>query len=225
MVMLRARQVTSVDEIVLCTTERPLDDELVEIAKRCGIKYYRGSLEDKLDRWLGATKAFGVDYFVTFDGDDLLCDPELICIAVEQMDRGGIDFIRAPKDLICGSFTYCVKSSALEKVCSIKDTNDTEMMWVYFEETGMFEVRDLAVKDRVFYNPEIRLTLDYPEDFEFFRRIFEHFNAVNNDVSLRDIVKFLDEDPEVTKINSFRQQDYLKNQKKKTKLVIKGAVS
>ncbi len=225
MVILRAKQVASVDEIVLCTTERPVDNELVEIAKRCGIQYFRGSLEDKLDRWLCAAKAFGVDYFVTFDGDDLLCDPELIRIAMNQMDGGGIDFIKAPKDLICGSFTYCMTTAALEKVCSIKDTNDTEMMWVYFEDTGMFEVRDLAIKDRVFYSPYMRLTLDYPEDFEFFRHIFEHFNAVNNDVPLRDIVKFLDANPEVTKINLFRQQDYLANQKKKTKLVIREGIA
>lgn len=225
MVMLRAKLVRNVDEVILCTTTRQLDDDLVGIADKLGIRHYRGSLEDKLDRWLGATRAFNVDFFATMDGDDLLCDPELISIGIDQMERESCDFIRAPKDLICGSFTYCVRTEALEKVCGMKDTTDTEMMWVYFEDTGMFQVRDLSVKDSVFYRPEIRLTLDYPEDFEFFSRIFEHFNAVNNDVPLRDIVKFLDANPEVTRINSFRQQDYLENQKKKTKLVIKEAIS
>lgn len=221
MVILRAKQVKRTDEVVLCTTTRPLDDQIVEIAKNNGIKYFRGSMEDKLDRWLGATKAFNIDFFATMDGDDLLCDPELIAIGLDQMEREACDFIKAPKELICGSFTYCVKASALEKVCSIKDTSDTEMMWVYFENTGMFNVRDLDVRDPIFFNTDIRLTLDYQEDFEFFRTIFEHFDCKNNDVPLRDIVTFLKRNPDIAKINLFRQQDYLANQKKKTKLVIK----
>jgi spore coat polysaccharide biosynthesis protein SpsF (cytidylyltransferase family) len=221
MVILRAKQVKRVDEVVLCTTTRPLDDQLVEIAKKNRVNYFRGSFEDKLDRWFGATKVFNIDFFATMDGDDLLCDPELITTGIDQMERENCDFIKAPKDLICGSFTYCVKTSALEKVCSIKGTNDTEMMWVYFENTGMFDVRDLDVRDPIFFNADIRLTLDYQEDFEFFRSIFEHFDCKNNDVPLREIVSFLKSNPEIIKINSFRQQDYLANQKKKTKLVIK----
>jgi spore coat polysaccharide biosynthesis protein SpsF len=221
MVILRAKQVRTVDEVVLCTTERPIDDELVRIAERQGIKYFRGSLEDKLLRWLGAAKEYGIDFFTTMDGDDLLCDPELIELSVRQMERGDCDYIKAPWGLVCGSFTYSIMVSALEKVCSIKDTQDTEMMWVYFEDTGFFRVSDLDIDDNIFLNDKIRLTLDYPEDFKFFARIFEHFQCVNNDVPLRSIIEFLNEHPEITDINYSRQKDYLENQKRKTKLIIK----
>jgi spore coat polysaccharide biosynthesis protein SpsF len=221
LVISRAKKVKDVDEIVLCTTIRPLDDRIVEIAKKSGIKYFRGSLEDKLDRWLGAVKKFDIDYFVTMDGDDLFCDPELISISINQIKNTNCDFIKAPKGLICGAFTYCIKAKALEKVCSIKDTSDTEMMWVYFENTGLFNVCDLDIKNTIYYNDNIRLTLDYPEDFEFFKIIFESFNCMNNDVPLSEIIKFLIENPDIIKINSFRQQDFLENQKRKTKLVVK----
>ena len=222
LVILRAKQVKGVDEVILCTTERSLDDRIVDIAeKSCGIKYFRGSLEDKLDRWLGAARKFDVDFFVTMDGDDLLCDPELIEMSVNQMEKGGCDFIKAPKDLVCGSFTYTLKTEALQKVCEMKDTNDTEMMWVYFEGTGKFKVCDLDIKDKIFFDRSIRLTLDYKEDFEFFSNIFERFGCKNNDVPLREILSFLKNHPEVIEINSFRKQDYLENQKRKTRLVLK----
>jgi len=221
LVILRAKKVRTADQIVLCTTERPVDDEIVEIAKRCGISYYRGSMEDKLARWLGAAEKFGVDFFATFDGDDLLCEPELIEWGLEQMEAEGLDFMKAPKDLICGSYTNCIRVSALKKVCEIKDTDDTEMMWVYFEDTGLFKTGELKVRDKIFLDPSIRLTLDYTEDFEFFKNIIEHFADRENGTSLRDVIKYLDANPEVKKINYFRQQDYLANQKKKTKLVIK----
>jgi spore coat polysaccharide biosynthesis protein SpsF len=224
MVILRAKQAREVDDVILCTTERPVDDEIVAIAKKQGIKYFRGSLDDKLLRWLGAAKKHDIDFFATMDGDDLLCDPELIELAVRQMTKGDSDYIKAPQGLICGSFTYCIKVNALEKVCSIKDTQDTEMMWVYFEDTGLFRVRDLDVKDRTFFSDSIRLTLDYPEDFDFFSKIFEHFNCLNNDVPLREVVGFLNDHPEIVSINTARQKDYLENQKKKTKLIIKKSV-
>lgn len=221
MVILRAKQVRGVDDVILCTTERSVDDVIVDIAKKQGIKHFRGSLEDKLLRWQGAAKAHGIDFFATMDGDDLLCDPELIELGVTQMEESGCDYIKAPPGLICGSFTYCIRVNALNKVCEIKDTADTEMMWVYFEDTGLFKVSDLIVEDRVFFTDDIRLTLDYPEDFEFFSRIFEHYRCTDNDVPLREITGFLKEHPEIVAINSARQKDYLENQKKKTKLVIK----
>lgn len=223
LVISRAKQVRGVDEVILCTTERLIDYRLVRIAKECGIEYFRGSLEDKLDRWLGAVNRFGIDCFVTMDGDDLFCDPELMSVSIDQIKTANCDFIKAPEGLVCGAFTYCIKAEALEKVCSIKDTSDTEMMWVYFEDTGLFNVCNLPVKDDILFNDKIRLTLDYSDDFEFFKTIFESLNCVNNDVPLSEIIKFLLENPEIIGINSFRQQEFLENQKRKTKLVIKDA--
>lgn len=217
----RAKLVHGIDEVVLCTTERTIDNEIVSIAERCGIKYFRGSLEDKLDRWLGAARQFNIDFFVTFDGDDLFCDPALIEMAVSQMEAGDYDFMKAPDGLACGGFTYAIKVAALEKVCQIKDTADTEMMWVYFEETGLFSLTELEVKEPVYFGENRRLTLDYPEDYEFFSTVFEKLQCSNNDVPLKEIMVFLNNNPEIVKINAFRQADFLANQKRRTKLVLK----
>lgn len=222
MVILRAKQVKNVDAVIVCTTERLIDNGIVQIAEKCGVLHYRGSLDDKLVRWLGAAKKFEIDGFVTMDGDDLLCDPELTTKGIEQLRMSGVDFIEAPQGLICGSFTYGIRTTALEKVCSIKGTSDTEMMWVYFKDTGLFKVSTLKVDDVVFFDSNIRMTLDYDEDFLFFKAIFEHFNCVNNDTPLRDIVPYLKEHPEIVQLNAFRHQHWSSNQKKKTKLVLKG---
>lgn len=223
MVMLRAQLVRNADTVIVCTTERSIDDGIVEIASRCGVEYFRGSLDDKLDRWLGATRKFNIDIFVTADGDDLLCDPELMEAGIEQLKTTDVDFLEAPEDLICGSFTYGIRSAALEKVCSIKGTNDTEMMWVYFKDTGLFKVATLAGQDPIFFNPDIRMTLDYEEDLAFFRAIFQHYQCINNDTPLRVIVPFLKEHPEIAQLNAFRRQDWAKNQKLKAKLILKDS--
>ncbi|HHT9112401.1 MAG TPA: cytidylyltransferase domain-containing protein [Candidatus Wunengus sp. YC65] len=221
MVIIRAKMVRNVDSVVVCTTERPVDDSIVQIAEKCGVLYYRGNLEDKLDRWLGAANKFGIDAFVTMDGDDLLCDPELMELGVNQLSMTDVDFIEAPQGLICGSFTYGIRTTALEKVCSIKDTTDTEMMWVYFKDSGLFKVSILKVTDPVFYDPDIRMTLDYVEDLAFFNAIFTHFDCVNNDLPLKVIIPYLKNNPEVIKINAFRHRDWSTNQQKKTRLILK----
>lgn len=221
MIMQRAKLTKNANIIVVCTTERNIDDRIIEIAQRAGVDYFRGSLEDKLDRWYGAVKKFNVDLIATFDGDDLLCAPELIDLGFEQMEKEGIDFLKAPPNLAVGAFTYCIRSTALEKVCSIKDTEDTEMMWTYFEDTGLFKIDELRVEDKIYFNPDARLTLDYQEDFDFFENIFKYFNNVENSVSLRDVMSYLNEYPEIIKINSKKQKEWRQNQMNKTKLVLK----
>lgn len=225
MVMLRAKLVRNADVVVVCTTERPVDNAIVALAGKCGVHFSRGSLDDKLDRWLGAARKYEIDYFVTMDGDDLLCDPELMSMGLDQLKLSSVDFLEAPQGLICGAFTYGIRTSALEQVCKIKDTSDTEMMWVYFKDTGLFNVASLAVNDSVFYNTSIRMTLDYIEDFNFFKAIFEHFNCSVNDVSLRNIVPYLQDHPDIVQLNAYRHQDWAANQLKRTKLVLKDRMS
>jgi spore coat polysaccharide biosynthesis protein SpsF len=206
---------TKADIVVLCTTFLREDDILHYFADVKNIRCYRGSVEDKLMRWWGAAKTFGVDFFVTMDGDDLLCEPELVDLAFDQYKKTGADFIES-KDVPCGAFTYGIKVSALDKVCKIKDTDKTEMMAPYFTETGLFKVEQLEVPE-VFKRPEIRMTLDYKADVRFFRRVF---GSLKNP-TLRDVIEFLDRYPGVVSINRHCQQKYLDNQKRKTQVVLK----
>ncbi len=221
LIIKRAKQAKSFDAVVVCTTTRPIDDEVEEIAKRNGALVYRGSLKDKLDRWNNAAKTYGVDYIVTFDGDDLFCEPKLLDMGAEQIETRGLDFIEAPEGLICGAFTYAFTAKALDKVCSIKASDDTEMMWTYFKDTGLFRTGVLENVPEIYFSNDIRSTLDYPEDFAFYTKVFEHFQCEENDVDLADIVLYLREHPEIAKINIGRQEEFLANQKAKTHLVVK----
>lgn len=221
LIVKRALLAKNFNEVIVCTTTRDLDDEVVEIAERNGAKTFRGSLDDKLARWNGAATQYGVDYIVTFDGDDLFCDPKLLDMGADQIVSRCLDFIEAPAGLICGAFTYAFTAKALKKVCEIKASEDTEMMWTYFKDSGLFQCGTLEGVEPVYYNERIRATLDYPEDFEFFTKIFEHYNCVNNDVGLDIIAEYLNQHPEIADINIARQAEFLANQKAKTHLELK----
>jgi spore coat polysaccharide biosynthesis protein SpsF len=92
------------------------------------------------------------------------------------------------------------------------------MMMPYFTETGLFKVEPLWNVPKELQRPEIRMTLDYEDDLKFFKAIFGNFKST---VPLREVLPFLDENPELIKINQYLQQRFLDNQRSKTKLVIK----
>ena len=218
----RVKKSKMANVVVLCTTHLAEDDVLEEIAKKENIECFRGSVKDKLERWRGAAEKFHVDFFVTADGDDLFCEPELIDLAFVQAESKGPDFIKGDGvrgvDVPVGAFTYGIKVKALQRVCIIKDTDDTEMMWAYFEDTGFFNCQKLENVPGELKRPEIRMTLDYPDDFKFFQTVI---GALGTDVGLRDVLEYLDKHPEVIAINQHLQKGFRANQKSKTRLLLK----
>lgn len=208
------------DIVILTTTQLPEDDILCEIAKKENIEYFRGSVEDKLGRWLGAAEKFKVEFFVNADGDDLFCEPELIDLAFRQYEKRKPDYI-GENGLVSGTYSYGIKTKALKKVCQIKDTNEITRMGVYFTDTGLFECEELQGVDNIYKRPEIRATLDYPDDFKFFKTIIEGLGKIKNDFNLKDIIRYLDKNPEIIKINQYLEKAFKNRQKNTTKLILK----
>jgi len=216
----RMTQVSRADAIVLCTTTRPTDDALVAIAEQEGIQFTRGSTEDKLMRWLQAAIEHDVDLIATADGDDPFCSPTLIDSAFTQLeDCDTLDFVRAPEGLVCGGFTYALRTKALEKVCRIKGSEDTEMMWPYFEDTGLFSGVDLSPIPPALLDDRLRLTVDYPEDMDL-ARVLASYGQLSKDDSLENLVGYVEMHPALREINFFRHREWKDNQIAKTKLVL-----
>ena len=218
----RMKLLKEADEIIMCTSTEPSDDILEKIACQQGINVFRGSLHDKIARWLGAVNQFNLDYFVTVDAaDDIFCDPELIDLAIRQMKQTPCDYLKIPDDLVCGGAAPCISATALKHVFEIKDTDQVEDYTVYFTKTGLFNVREIIVDDPIFHNDSIRLTMDYKEDYDLFARIFDELAIDNNNVPLRKILGLLNQKPELIKINFFRHRDYLQNRERIAALILK----
>jgi spore coat polysaccharide biosynthesis protein SpsF len=62
-------------EIVVATTTSPDDDPLVAAASRIGVRWYRGSEQDVLDRYLGAAREARAEAVVRVTSDCPLWDP------------------------------------------------------------------------------------------------------------------------------------------------------
>ena len=78
----RIKRCNEVDQIILSTTNEEADDQLVSIAEREGIEYYRGPTENVALRYSETVDAFNLDHFVRITGDATLCDEEMIDKAI-----------------------------------------------------------------------------------------------------------------------------------------------
>jgi len=202
----RAKAARCPDLVVLCTSTHPDDKVLVDMAHRNGIEAFRGSPEDKLDRYLQAARKYGIDFIVNVDGDDILCDPKLIDRTIKHFKKTGSDCIFW-RGFPVGAVPTGIKVEALERVCQLKEERDTEVWGGYFTDTGLFKVEYLNASDDM-KHPEFRMTLDYPEDLEFFRTVFKRLYSSGKIFSLEEVVKLLEENPEIAEINQGVQKAY-----------------
>jgi len=204
----RVKRADEPDSIVLCTTTNPIDDEIVSLAKKIGIDSFRGNEVDVLERYRQAAREFNVKHIVNVDGDDIFCDPLFIDITSRILKSSNFDFI-GWNNLPLGTSPVGIKVNALEKVCSLKETINTETGWgKFFTETGLFQVKYLSPDDPELIDTSIRLTLDYPEDFQLFEKIYDN---LKEPFSLKDVINLLHKKPELQKINEKVKEIYWKN--------------
>jgi spore coat polysaccharide biosynthesis protein SpsF len=52
------------------------------------------------------------------------------------------------------------------------------------------------------YSMTHRWTIDYPEDYDFIKTVYEHLYLENPMFGLGDILRLLEQQPEITRINS-----------------------
>ena len=204
----RIKLAKSIDEIIICTSTNTQDNVLEEIAFEENIKIFRGHEDDVIQRLYDASVAYNLNYALNITADCPLVSIEYIEKTIEKYKETGADLIRS-LDLPHGFFSYGLKVDAMKKVCEIKNENDTEVWGKYFTDTGLFEVFDIKIPNNIIRN-EFRLTLDYPQDFEFFQKIYKRFGANTFKTGMQEIIQFLDDNPSITNINKNLKKSYKK---------------
>ena len=187
------------NEIIMCTSTNPQDDILVDVAEKEEIKWFKGSEEDVLDRIFNAAKKFNIDFVVSTTADNPLVDSIYIDKIIQKFRETNADYITCKK-LPLGAFSYGIKVKALEKVIELKKEKNTEIWGRFFEEIDEFKKIELEVEDEL-NHPEIRLTVDEKEDLELIRKIFDNFYIHKKDFELKEIIKYLLNNPDLMNIN------------------------
>lgn len=187
---------------VLATSTNPDDAELEEYVVNDNVGFFRGSEDDPAERMLDAAEKYGFDIIVRVTGDSPLISYELIDILIESHLKSSADysyFLESPK----GTVPEIINCEAIKKLKSLTDTDGfSEYMSLYFRNNpDIFTVNEVLAPEE-FRFPEYRLNLDYPEDYELQKKIFDGLQVRKESVSLSKVVSFLKEHPDLLKINS-----------------------
>ena len=200
----RIGQAKEIDGIIIATTENPVDEAIVEVAKKCGVKYFRGSENDVLSRYYYAAKEFGVSHVIRITSDCPLVDPHIIDDVVKCYKEKHSDIMTNvpnewekmsyPRGLDLEIFPFSWLEKAFIEATSSYDR----------EHVSPF-IYDNA-KDRYYYKYEkdysqYRWTLDTPEDWNVIEMIYNHFYHGQHNFYFEDIIAYMEEHPEVALMN------------------------
>ena len=200
-------------EPIVCTSTHKSDDSIELLANDLGVKIFRGSLDNKLKRWLNCAKFFNVDKFHTIDADDPFFDGPQMIKSMQILDEKNYDCICPTKSSSEGnaSVGYSLTTDIIEKSLSrVPDETDTEMMWYFLERVKGIKMHILEEMNN--NKQSVRLTLDFEEDYwllSFIQRMLGTY------ASRQDINNLFSSNPDLAKINLFRNNEWKKAQIKK----------
>lgn len=189
--------------ILIATTTNSTDDSIESLANSLGILCYRGSEQNVLERIYYASKTNSAEFIIELTGDCPLIDPKLIDDCVDE-------FIKSyPKSkyvtnsnnssVPCGMDVQAFSFSDLEQIYLNKpDENDKEHVSYSFyakkDSSKKFNPTFLRYSPPL-HRPELRVTLDYLEDYVTIKKIFEDLYPRDQNFGLKEIINWLDSNP------------------------------
>lgn len=196
----RVQKSKYVDEVIVLTS---INKENLSIVKLCAdlcVRVFAGSEDDVLDRFYQAAKLLKPDYVVRVTGDCPLYDSALLDTAIESM--GNADYIAQlhTETFPDGLDIEVIKLSALEKSWREAElVSEREHVTQYIRKhPELFKMLDIKFPYGD-YGTE-RWTLDEKEDYELIEEIYRHFSE--KDFSTLDVINYLNDNPDLRKINS-----------------------
>lgn len=191
---------------IVCTTDLPEDDKVVEIAIREGVDFYRGASANKLKRWADCAEFFKIQSFHTIDADDPFFDPLEVERSMDLLHSVGLDMVMPTKSSSDGSATVGFSLTAGIVGCAvvgIPENEDTEMMWDFLSRVK--SIKAVELPEPQYAQPKIRLTLDYQEDYWILNFIYRLLGTY---AERRKIDDLFFANPDLYKINWFRNSEW-----------------
>jgi len=199
----RLQKAPGLDAIVVATTVNASDDPLEQIAAGLGVEVFRGSEEDVLGRVCGALRASQAEVCVEITGDCPLIDPQIVGEALAE-------FLRTRE-----TNYYLSNSDPYRSVPAGLDVQVFAAKTLFRLEAETHDPLDREHVSYGFYRPEtgdrwkprfishsscqggedLLVTLDYREDYELIKQLYEDLSPYNPDFSAADIIDWIRKHP------------------------------
>ena len=188
-------------KIIIATTKKKIDEEIIALAKNHNINYYCGDEDNVLKRFIECSKKFEISHIIRICADNIFIQTEFISKLIDNAHLNydymsyqinGINTILSHWGLFGEYITFEAmrkaqkrtnKKEYLEHVTNYVYTNPKEFRIKYWNVP-----QDLLRED-------VRLTIDTLEDFEICKVIIEYLNTHNLDWNYKNILNYLENNP------------------------------
>lgn len=213
----RLRQAQLLDDVVLSFPEE--DTPLIDLAEHFQMSYYAGSYRDLIDRIYSTAETFEADTVVRVTGDCPMVDPYIVDMVVAhylvRQDETGCVVNSWPPTFPAGLDVSVYSTEMLRELwLEIKDPIYREWFTAYIKlHRDKFHVYNVQYPGEPLNR--LRWTVDYPEDLEFVRCVYDQ---LGEDFDIFDVLALLRREPELIQINAAREIDPCYNFPYKEKL-------
>ncbi len=211
----KVKQIQTEHKIIIATGHLRANQPIIEFAKKNNIDFFIGDEYDVLDRYYQTAKHFKGDIIVRITSDCPLIDPKIIDQLLAIFLDGNYDYISNvhPPTYPDGYDTEVFSFKALEtawKKARLASEREHVTPYIWKNISKEFKIKN--VENEVDYS-SYRLTVDTQDDFNLLSLIIEHFYDRWDNFYMEDVIKFLENNSEMLKINAQYKRDegYLKS--------------
>ena len=214
---------TKIDKLIIATTTKNQDDQVVSYANSEGIEIFRGNEQDVLDRYYQCAKMYGADIIVRITSDCPLIDPKLIDKCVVEFTNNKFDYFSNIHKKQNEKWIYHLSGFPLGFAVEVFTFNALGKAWKNAKKLSEREHVTLYVLNNPQFfkignleNPndysDMRLAVDHKVDYDLVKLVIDHFPD-NEIFDLDKIADFLNHNPQLKQMNSYLQFDegYLKS--------------
>ncbi|MBX7042045.1 MAG: glycosyltransferase family protein [Ignavibacteria bacterium] len=193
---------------VIATTEEKEDDEVEDLCRAYDMECFRGHPYDLLDRHYKTALAYGAKHVAKIPSDCPLICPDVIKRVADfyLSNIGKYDYVSNlhPATYPDGNDVEVMPFEILETAWKeagrdFEREHTTPYIW---EDPQRFRLGNVEWETGLDFSMSHRMTIDYPEDYEFIKAVYEELYPVKKNFTLCDIMLLLERKPEIKDINS-----------------------
>ena len=199
-----------INEVIIITSEDQSDDIIYDHCNLKSMPVFRGSLLNLLKRHYDAAIKFKGDVVLKIPSDCPLIDPEIIDKVITDFLESEVEYASNlhPMSLPDGMDVEVFSFDALHKALSLADKKEdfehtTTVMW----KTKKFLIKNTFLSQYGEVAQKYRFTLDYEEDWNLIKLIYENLYPNNPNFMLSEILMLMKDNPSFADINKKHLDD------------------